>query len=222
MAHIHLPDGAFSIQWIITWWVIAIIILGLCLYWLKKIKKIDNRTITLAAMLTAASFAIFQVNIPLFGGVHMNLTPLIGILAGPAIGGIVVLIVNILSAAIGHGGWGLIGANIIVNMTEVTVAYSIYKALGKINLDTFSKAGIGTIIGLLFGSIVMILIILISGIQGVHQDVQATLYGLSLLAAVNMGVAIIEAVITGYLVSYIMRVRPDMLREVTPVGATAK
>jgi cobalt/nickel transport system permease protein len=222
MAHIHLQDGAFTIQWVITWWVIAIIILGLCLYWLKKIKKIDNRTTTLAAMLTAASFAIFQVNIPLFGGVHMNLTPLIGILAGPAIGGIVVLIVNILSAAIGHGGWGLIGANIIVNMTEVTVAYSIYRALGKINLDTFSKAGIGTIAGLLFGNIAMILIILISGIQGVHQDVQTTLYGLSLLAAVNMGVAIIEAVITGYVVSYIMRVRPDMLREVTTVGATAK
>jgi len=222
MAHIHLPDGTFSIKWVITWWIIAIIIVGLCLYWLKKVKKIDNRKITMAAMLTAASFAIFQVNIPLFGGVHMNLTPLIGILAGPAIGGIIVLIVNILSAAIGHGGWGLIGANILVNMTEVTVAYSIYKALGKINLDTFSKAGIGTIAGLLLGNITMILIILISGIQGVNQDILNTLYGLSLLAAVNMGVAIIESFITGYVVSYIMRVRPDMLREVTPLAATAK
>ena len=222
MAHIHLPDGTFSIKWVITWWIIAIIIVGLCLYWLKKVKKIDNRKITMAAMLTAASFAIFQVNIPLFGGVHMNLTPLIGILAGPAIGGIIVLIVNILSAAIGHGGWGLIGANILVNMTEVTVAYSIYKALGKINLDTFSKAGIGTIAGLLLGNITMILIILISGIQGVNQDIPNTLYGLSLLAAVNMGVAIIESFITGYVVSYIMRVRPDMLREVTPLAATAK
>src|SRR5665811_1822058 len=123
MAHIHLPDGTFSIKWVITWWIIALIIVGLCLYWLKKVKKIENRKITMAAMLTAASFAIFQVNIPLFGGVHINLTPLIGILVGPAIGGIIVLIVNILSAAIGHGGWGLIGANILVNMTEVTVAY---------------------------------------------------------------------------------------------------
>jgi cobalt/nickel transport system permease protein len=222
MAHIHLPDGAFSIQWIITWWIIAIIILGLCLYWLKKVKKIDNKTITLAAMLTAASFAIFQISIPLFGGVHMNLTPLIGMLAGPAIGGIIVLIVNIFSAAIGHGGWGMIGANLLVNVTEVTVAYGIYKTLGKINLDTFSKAGIGTITGVLFGNITMILIILISGIQGVNQDIPNTLYGLSLLAAVNMGVAIIESFITGYVVSYIKRVRPDMLAEVTPVAATAK
>ena len=222
MAHVHLPDGTFSIKWIITWWIIAIIILGLCLYWLKKVKKIDNKKITMAAMLTAGSFAIFQVSIPLFGGVHMNLTPLIGILTGPAIGGIIVLIVNILSAAIGHGGWGMIGANLLVNMTEVTVAYSVYKALGKINLDTFSKAGIGTLIGLLFGNIAMILIILISGIQGVNQGVTTTLYGLSLIAAVNMGVAIIESFITGYVVSYIKRVRPDMLAEVNPNAARAK
>jgi len=222
MAHIHLPDGAFSIQWIITWWIIAIIILGLCLYWLKNVKKIDNKTITLAAMLTAASFAIFQISIPLFGGVHMNLTPLIGMLAGPAIGGIIVLIVNIFSAAIGHGGWGMIGVNLLVNVTEVTVAYGIYKALGKINLDTFSKAGIGTITGVLFGNITMILIILISGIQGVNQDIPDTLYRLSPLAAVNMGVAVIESFITGYVMSYIKRVRPDMLAEVTPVAATAK
>jgi cobalt/nickel transport system permease protein len=212
MAHIHLPDGTFSIKWIIIWWIIAFIILGLCLYWLKKVKKIDNKKITMAAMLTAASFAIFQVSIPLFGGVHMNLTPLIGILTGPAVGGIIVLIVNILTAATGHGGWSIIGANILVNMTEVTVSYGVYKGLGKMDLDTFSKAGIGTMIGLLFGNIVMILIILISGIQGVNQDVTSTLSGLSFIAAVNMGVAIIESVITGYVVSYIQRVRPDMLR----------
>jgi cobalt/nickel transport system permease protein len=222
MAHIHLPDGTFSIKWIITWWIIAIIILGLCLYWLKKVRKIDNKKITMAAMLTAASFAIFQVNIPLFGGVHMNLTPLIGILTGPAIGGIIVLIVNILTAATGHGGWGIIGANLLVNMTEVMVAYVVYKGLGKMDLDTFSKAGIGTLIGLLFGNIAMILIILISGIQGVHQDITAMLYGLSLIAAVNMGVAIIESVITGYVVSYIQRVRPYMLREVNPIAERAK
>lgn len=222
MAHVHLPDGTFSFEWLITWWIIAIIILVLCMYWLKNVKKIDNRKITIAAMLTAASFAIFQISIPLFGGVHMNLTPLIGILTGPAIGGIIVIIVNILSAATGHGGWSMIGANFLVNMTEVTVAYGVYKTLGKMNLDTFSKAGIGTLIGLLFGNIAMILIILISGIQGVNQGITTTFYGLSLIAAVNMGVAVIESFITGYVVSYIKKVRPDMLAEVNPVAARAK
>jgi cobalt/nickel transport system permease protein len=218
MAHIHLEDGAFSIQWIVTWYVVAILIICICVYWLRYVKKIDNKTITIAAMCTAASFAIFQVNIPLFGGVHLNLTPLIGILVGPAVGGIIVLIVNILSAAIGHGGWGMIGANLLVNMTEVTIAYVIYRALGKMNIGTFARAGIATLVGLFFGNITMILVILVSGIQGVDTTVTTMLYGLSLLAAVNMGVAIIESFITGYVVAYIKRVRPDILQEAIPVA----
>lgn len=54
MAHIHLEDGAFSIQWIITWYIIAIIIIGICIFWLRRIKKIDNKKVTMAAMCTAA------------------------------------------------------------------------------------------------------------------------------------------------------------------------
>ncbi len=57
----------------------------------------------------------------------------------------------------------------------------------------------------------MILIILVSEIQGVTQTKSQILSGLFLLAGVNMGVAIIEAVITGLIIVYIVRVRPDML-----------
>ena len=211
MAHIHLEDGAFSLQWTLVWWIVSIVAIGLCLYWLRNVKKVDNRTITIAGLLTAAAFAVFQVNIPLFGGVHLNLTPLIGILGGPAIGGLIVLIVNILSAAIGHGGWGLIGANVLVNLIEVLTAYETFRWLGRMNVGTFARSGIGTLIGLLLGNVVMLAIIIISGVQGVTQSGADLLYGLSLLAGVNMAVAVIEALITGYIVSYIERVRPDML-----------
>ncbi len=212
MAHIHLEDGAFTLQWISVWWLLSIMLIGLCLYWIRKTRGSDSRTITIAAMCTAASFAIFQVNIPLFGGVHMNLTPLIGILGGPAIGGIIVLIVNILSAAIGHGGWGMIGANVLVNITEISTAFGTYKWIGKTKMSTFARAGTATLIGLFLGNITMIAVILISGVQGVTQSHTDMLYGLSLLAGVNMGVAVIEAVITGYIVSYIEMTRPDMLQ----------
>jgi cobalt/nickel transport system permease protein len=211
MAHIHLEDGAFTLQWVIIWYIIAGLFLLLCLYWIRRKGKLENRTIVMAAMVTAAAFAIFQVNIPIFGGVHMNLTPLIGILAGPAFGGVIVLIVNILSAAIGHGGWGLIGANVLVNMVEVLVAYSAFRWLGSMKLDIFSRAGLATLAGLLLGNCAMIIIIVVSGVQGTSQSQVDTLYGLSLLAAVNMGVAVLESIITGFTVAYIHRVRPDML-----------
>lgn len=213
MAHIHLEDGSFTIFWVAAWWLLAILVIGLCIFYLRKFKKADNRLITLAGLCTAAAFALFQINIPIAGGVHMNLTPLIGILTGPAIGSIIVLIVNIFSAAIGHGGWGLIGANCLVNITEVVTAYFLFKWLGRLKFDTFSRAGIATLLGLFVGNIAMIAIIMISGVQGVNQTAWDIFWGLSIIAGINMIVAVIEAVVTGYIVSYIERVRPDILGE---------
>jgi cobalt/nickel transport system permease protein len=211
MAHIHLEDGSFSIFWVIVWWAAAIILIGISLYLLRSGKKTDSRKITIAAFCTAATFAIFQVSIPVFGGVHINLTPLIGILTGPLIGSLVVLIINILSAAIGHGGWSMIGANTLINIVEVVVAYATWRLLKPFIPGLLPRAGIATIAGLLCGNIAMILIIVISGVQGVNQGTAQILAGLSLLAAVNMGVAVIEAFVTGLIVTYIGKVRPDLL-----------
>ena len=216
MAHIHLEDGSFTLFWVIVWWAIALLLISVALFWVRSVRKIDNRKITLAAFLTAAAFAIFQVSIPLFGGVHINLTPLIGILLGPAIGSFVALIINILSAAIGHGGWGMIGANLLVNLIEVIVAYTLFRALKKIVSGAFARGGIATFVSLFCGNLAMIAIILISEVQGVNQSKSQILAGLSLIAGVNMVAAIIEAVITGMIITYILRMRPDMLENEHP------
>jgi len=211
MAHIHLEDGSFTLLWVIVWWVLALVVTGAAIFLLRSAKKADSRRITLAAFCTAAAFAVFQVSIPVAGGVHISLTPLIGILTGPVYGALIVLIINILSAAIGHGGWGMIGANMLVNVSEVFVAYAVWRALRTTVPDLFTRAGIATLAGLLCGNIVMIVIILVSGVQGVTQAPGQVLAGLSVIAAINMGVAVIEALMTGLVVSYIGRLRPDLL-----------
>lgn len=211
MAHIHLEDGSFSLFWVLAWWIIALCIVGVALFLHRSKNKSDQKKITLAAFVTAAVFAVFQVQIPIMGGVHLNLTPLIGILTGPVIGTLVVFIVNIFSAAIGHGGWGLIGANMMVNFTEVLVAWLTFRGMKRITTDLFSQAGVATFAGLFAGNLVMIAVILVSGIQGVHQTPTQILAGLSLLAAVNMGVAAIEALLTGFMVAYIGKVKPEIL-----------
>jgi cobalt/nickel transport system permease protein len=211
VAHIHLEDGSFSLFWVLAWWIIALCIVGVALFLLRSKNKPDHKKITIAAFVTAAAFAVFQVQIPIMGGVHLNLTPLIGILTGPIIGTLVVFIVNIFSAAIGHGGWGLIGANVVVNFTEVLVAWLAFRGMKRITTDLFSQAGVATFAGLFAGNLVMIAVILVSGIQGVNQTPAQILFGLSLLAAVNMGVAAIEAFLTGFMVAYIGKVKPDIL-----------
>lgn len=210
MAHIHLPDGSFTLFWVIAWWACALAIVGAALV-VARGRKPGSREISIAAFVTAAAFAISQVEIPLFGGVHLNLTPLVGILAGPVLGSLVIFIVNILSAATGHGGWGLIGANVLVNCSEVFSAWFIFRALRSVIPGLFARAGVATFGGLFAGNLVMVAIILVSGIQGVTQTTDQILAGLSLVVAVNLGVAMIEGVITGFIAEYIGRVRPGLL-----------
>ena len=212
MAHIHLEDGTLTLFWVAVWWIATILIIGCSLFWLRTIKKIDTRLITIAAFCTAAVFVIFLFEIPIAGGVHLSMTPLVGILTGPVVGCLIVFIVNILAAAIGHGGWSMIGANTLVNVTEVVVASALFYILVKMTTSPFSRACIATFAGLVCGNGVMVAIILISGVQGVSQSADQILAGLSLVVAVNLAVAVIESVITGYMVAYLVRVRPDILK----------
>jgi cobalt/nickel transport system permease protein len=211
MAHIHLEDGSFTLFWVIVWWAVALAIIGIALYLLRRQRKPDNRRITIAAFCTAAAFVLFQVDIPIAGGVHISLTPLIGILTGPVIGLLIVFIINIFSAAIGHGGWGMIGANTLVNFSEVLIAYGIWRGLKPFIENVFVRAGAATLCGLILGNFIMMGVIVLSGIQGVNQSPQQILTGLFLIAAVNTAVAVIEALITGLVVSYIGKMRPDLL-----------
>jgi cobalt/nickel transport system permease protein len=210
VAHIHLPDGSFTLAWVLFWWLCALVVLGAALL-RARASRFGSREIAVAAFLAVAAFAAFLLEIPLFGGVHLNLTPLIGILAGPVLGTLVVLLTNILSAAIGHGGWGLIGANLLVNVSEVLTAWLAFRALERVTGSLFARAGLASFGGLFVGNLVMVGIVLLSGIQGVSQEGAALLPGLSLVIAVNLGMAVIEAFLTGFILEYIGRVRPALL-----------
>ncbi|OPY38271.1 MAG: cobalt transport protein CbiM [Methanoregula sp. PtaU1.Bin051] len=188
-------------------------IIGSCLFFIRLRMIPKGKVVTIAAFCTAAAFAAFQITIPVFGGIHLTLTPLIAIFTGPAIGSLVVLIINILSAAIGHGGFGMIGANTLVNIGEVVTAYIIYKGTKRLTIDRFARAAIATFVGLFAGNLLMIAMILVSGIQGIAQSQVQILYGLTLLAIINMGVALVEAIITGFIIGFLGRARPDLLGE---------
>src|SRR5512136_2025194 len=127
MAHIHLEDGAFTPFGLIVWNLIALALIGVALLRLRK-GKAAPRKLAIASMCAAVGFAVFQIELPTpVGPAHMNFTPLIGILVGPSLGSVVVLVVNVFSAAIGHGGWGMIGPNSIVNIAEVALAYYTFR-----------------------------------------------------------------------------------------------
>ena len=211
MAHIHLPDGVLPIQWVLFWWLLALALLVVALVATRR-RVIPIQRLAIAGMLAAVSFAVFQINIPFAGGVHMNLTPLIGILAGPGIGSLIIFIVNLLSAAVGHGGWGLVGANTIVNMSEIAVAFYVFR-MTKGRLEMFTRGAVAAISGLLVGNVVFLVVLAISGIQGSELHGVALLPYLIQIVILNLIVAVGEAVVTGFVVEYLSKIRPDLLGE---------
>jgi cobalt/nickel transport system permease protein len=211
MAHIHLPDGVLPIQWVLFWWLLALALLVVALVATRR-RTIAIQRLAIAGMLAAVSFAVFQINIPFAGGVHMNLTPLIGILVGPGIGSLVIFIVNLLSAAVGHGGWGLVGANTIVNMSEIAVAFYVFR-MTRGRLEMFTRGAVAAISGLLVGNVVFLVVLIVSGIQGIELHGVALLPYLIQIVILNLIVAVVEAVVTGFVVEYLSKVRPDLLGE---------
>jgi cobalt/nickel transport system permease protein len=211
LAHIHLPDGAFSLVWVIAWFTVAACLMGALLWRFRKNGNVSISELSTASILTALAFAIFQIEVPLFGGVHLNLTPLLGIVLGPVLGSSAALIVNIFSAALGHGGWSLIGANFLINAIEVIAGYYLFKVLSKPIKSRFASAGISTILALTAGNIAMVGIISISGIQGSALTSIEIGQNLIPLVGLNFAMALIEGIITAFIVSYIAKIKPELL-----------
>jgi cobalt/nickel transport system permease protein len=210
MAHIHLGDGSFPLWAVALWTALGVAFLGFVLARLRRGGAKPNQ-IALAGITAAASFAIFQLNLPIWGGIHMNLTGLVGILAGPLLGSLVALVVNVLSAALGHGAVGLLGANTLVNASEAIVAYYVFRALLDLDWDTFPAGVTAATLGLSVGALLMGAIILVSGVNGSalpRADLAVAIGG---MVGINLGVAVVEGVLTGFVVQFLASVRPDLV-----------
>jgi len=227
MAHIHLGEGSFPVWALVFWTLVGTGLLSVVAYRVRK-GGIRTNQIALAGIGAAASFAIFQLNIPVWGGIHMNLTGLVGILAGPLLGALIALVVNIFSAALGHGAVGLLGANVLVNATEAVVAYYLFKTLIGMDWDVFPASASAATVGLSAGAVLMGVIIVVSGVNGSalpRGDLAVAVGG---LVGLNLGVAVIEGILTGFIVQFLASVRPDLVgveerevREEETPGVTA-
>jgi cobalt/nickel transport system permease protein len=217
MAHIHLEDGAFSPLWILFWSAAAAILIAIPLL-VNRRKTIPPRKIAIAAMCASVGFAVFMVEVPTpVGPVHMNFTPLIGILAGPGMGSLVALVINIFGAAIGHGGWGMVGPNSIVNIVEVVIGYYTFRLFKtKSRTGDFWSGFSATTIALTISAFLVVLIVSVSEIQGSSLTRGETLNNMLILAIANVVAAVVEGIVTGYIVSFLGKVRPDLLVSEAP------
>lgn len=106
----------------------------------------------------------------------------------------------------------MIGANFLINSIEVIVGYYLFIAFRKLIKSRFSQAGISTVLALTTSSFAMVGIIVVSGIQGSALTSLEIAKNLIPLAIINMALAVVEAVVTAFVVTYAARMRPELLR----------
>jgi len=199
-----VPDGIIPLDQVIVYWIIVIIILGIFSYKFSKDENKEKR-IVIASIMTVATTIISYIAIPLpFGvSIHFFVIPIVAILLGPLTGTIVAAVALFIQVLIGMGGFTSLGANILVMGVCISIAtYYSYKIFNYLN----NKIAIvfSTIIGILVGTAVQIVVLILTGTITLE-----TL--LASLLPFYLAIAIVEGFMNLIIINTIGKLRPELL-----------
>lgn len=209
----HIPDGILSLP------VLAVTTAAAAAGLAVGLRKLDEAEIPKTALLSAAFFVASSLAFPLGpSSVHLLLGGLIGLILGwkafPAI------FVGLLLQALlfGFGGLTTLGAD-LVNMAAPGVAFA---ALARPFIRTGRKGRAMVAAGLAAAASVMTTGALVAAEIGLSDP--AFLPAARLMVLIYVPLAIIEAATTGFIVAYLMAVKPELLavaaeRASAPIGA---
>lgn len=206
----HIPDGFLSTRVWAPAWGISI---GFLSIFIRKAAAIfKDKMIPLTGVMAAFIFAAQMLNFPVAAGTsgHLLGGVLASVLLGPWIGGVVITVVLIVQCFIFlDGGVTALGANIL-NMAVVGSAGSffIYNAIAA--AFKYNKTGI------LMGAAVaawmsVVLASVLCALELGLSAVVPTSTAVVAMSLVHSLIGIGEGVITVLIISFILRVRPDII-----------
>lgn len=219
----HIPDGYLGP-------VTAGVLYGAALpFWYaagrKMRKALADRTLPLMALLSAFCFVIQMINIPLFGGTtgHATGASLAAIVLGPWPAILCVSTTVVIQALFfGDGGITAIGANCFnMAVLQVLVTRLIYRALFP-RVRSSLAGGISSYMAVNAAAVAAGIEL---GIQPLiaHAPDGSPLYApyppgtaVGAMLAGHLVIGVAEAALTGLVLGYLARTRPDMLAEGIP------
>ena len=204
----HIPDGFLSPPVFISGWLAALVSLS---YALKKTKQaLKDKMVPLMGVMAAFIFASQMVNFPVLGGTsgHLLGGVLASVTVGPYAACVILTLVLVVQCLIFQdGGLTALGANIF-NMAIVGTAFSyyLYLALKKTFgprrrlLAIFISSWCSVVLAATFCALELAL----SGTSSLSIVLPA-------MVLVHIFIGIAEAVITTLIVSFLLKVRPDLI-----------
>lgn len=205
----HIPDGFLSPPvWICSW---AFSLAGVW-FFIKKVSALmQERMVPLMGVASAFIFAAQMINFPVAGGTsgHLLGGVLAAIFLGPWAGALVITIVLIAQALIFQdGGITALGANILNMAVFATVGgYYIYYFLGllfKGRKGIVFATAVAAWVSVVIASSLCALELALSGTSPLAIVLPAMV---GIHAIIGAG----EALITTFIVGFIIKVRPDLI-----------
>lgn len=196
----HISDGIISIE-VAT--VSAVATLAFCVY---SFKNLTNEKIALVASMSALFFVTSFIHIP-FGvtQIHLMLIGFIGIFLG-SLAFISIAIALILQALLlGFGGLSSLGANILVMALPAYLVYLIFKLRILKKLNEKVKFFLVGFLGVFISSLLLFSVLVFS-----KDEYLAVAYS---IIAVNIPTMILEGLVTMFLLLYIKKSMPKLLKE---------
>lgn len=214
----HIPDGLLDPITTIVLWIVSIAFLVLCF---KKVGKLfedeedSEKLIPYIGVLAATIFAFQFVNYPVPGGTsgHLIGGTLVGVILGPWAAVIVIFMVLLIQSLFGDGGITALGANtfnmgVICGIIGFYIVKIIVMVLNKTNIKKEKKVSIATAIG---SYIAVILAALMCGIEiGIGGAIPMEI-AISAMVFWHLFIGFGEAVISGLIVYFIYKVKPDLI-----------
>ena len=205
----HIPDGVLDPATCLGTGLVSAATVG---YALRRVRRtLPERVVPLMGVTAACVFAVQMLNFPVPGGTsgHVLGGVLAAVMLGPWAGILAMTVVLVVQCLLFQdGGLTVLGANVL-NMALVGagLGYAIYDVLRRtigglrgIVAGAMIAAWFSVMIGATFCSIELAL--------GGHYRFETTLATM-LLAHAPIGVG--EALVTGLTLSYVLRVRPDLI-----------
>lgn len=162
MTHIHIPDGVLPVWLWGSGWLLAIA--ALLVADRASRRHETRRRLPLVGIVSALVIVAMSSEIvPI--AYHMNLTVLAGALLGPALSVVSAFVVQVVLAALGHGGVTIVGLNTFLTATEMCVGWALLQGLLRVSglRRAGASAAAATVLTLSLATTLLVGLVAVSG-----------------------------------------------------------
>jgi cobalt/nickel transport system permease protein len=198
---VHISDGVLSAPVWIGGYVITAAVAA------ATSRKINTQDIPRMAVMTSVFFVASLVHIPIGpASVHLLLNGLVGIILGEAAFVSVLLGLILQALLFQHGGLTAIGANTLTMGLPALLAYRIFNLRLRLRFkyNEIIFAGIAAGAAVLSGIFILAALLVTTG----SEFIGAAKY----IALAHLPVMIVEVFIAGFVISFLMKVKPEILK----------